>query len=391
MPSTSGNQYDTASSPSTLIALQNLNTSNSSSTNSNYNTNVSTSHSWDVSASTSDATSHSYNESNSISTDTSFVTSNSTSDSTSRSYSESVSTDNSVSNATSHSTSVSTANNVSFSQSDIEVSLNNIIASNYKADQDLAGVQLHESSETDRLMKKLAFADSKFQFIAPLLAGVLETGSSSGSGSSSGGSIGFHASLRPMGFVSPQVEQDYTAQSNGGFGFYSRRTSMVDTGNLRMGGGDTKTGGIGFASGGSVADAVAATQLPFIRTCGVLTPAQIQATVSAAAAKNDTRTQSEIRKLTGELSGRGFSSNSPILAALRVGLAAQNLRATLEGTTQIQIESAKANSEAIFNGQKAVSDQYIQQEGVMVENAKNDTTRAVGVLGAIAQMVSSAL
>lgn len=364
----------------------NTNTNTSQSVSENRNLSVSTSNDTSnvTSHSTSDATNHNFSES--TSTDTSFVTSNTTSNNTTRSYSESTSNDTSKSNVTSNSTSVSTSNSVSFSQSDIEVSLNNILASNYKADQDLEGVRIHELAETDRQNKKLAFAQDKFDFISPLLGGILSGGVGTQTGGS-GGSIGFQASLRPMGFMSPQVEADYTAFNDAGMGHYSmRRTSE-----MWMGSGDVKTGGIGFASGSTVADAVAATRLPYIRTCGVLTPAQVQMSVNAAQAKADTRTQSEIRRVESDLSGRGFSTNSPILAAIRAGLASQNLRATLESQTKIQIEAATTNAQAIFDGQKAVSDQYLQQEQVLLSHEQNENQRSVGVLQAVATMVSSAL
>src|SRR4051794_13178063 len=105
-----------------------------------------------------------------------------------------------------------------------------------------------------------------------------------------------------------------------------------------MAAGDDKTQGIGFANVvGPVANAVAGTRLPFISTSGVLTPAQVQQQVNSAYARNDARTVSEVRKLTGDMAGRGFSANSPILAALQVGLSGQNLRASLAAATQIRL------------------------------------------------------
>ncbi|SIO38110.1 hypothetical protein SAMN05444166_4242 [Singulisphaera sp. GP187] len=159
-----------------------------------------------------------------------------------------------------------------------------------------------------------------------------------------------------------------------------------------MAAGDVKSQGIGFAATvGPVANTVAATRLPFISTGGVLSPAQIQEQVNAAAAKGDARVASEIRKLTGDMAGRGFSSSSPILAALRVGLAGQNLRATLTASSQIKIEAAKVNAEAVYQGQKAVSEQFIQQEQVLNDVERNNVTRQVGVLNAVFSMVGSAL
>lgn len=155
--------------------------------------------------------------------------------------------------------------------------------------------------------------------------------------------------------------------------------------------GDTKTDGIGFAGGTSFPDQVAATQLPFIDTSGVLTPAQIQQQVNAAYARNDAKTNSETLRLIEDMSGRGFSANSPILSALRVGLTGQNLRTSILAEQQIRLEGAKANAEQVLASQKALSEQFIAQEGVLIDKDKNDVTRTVGVLSAISQLVGSAL
>src|SRR4051794_40927061 len=136
--------------------------------------------------------------------------------------------------------------------------------------------------------------------------------------------------------------------------------------------GDTKTDGIGFAGGTSTPDKVAATQLPFIGTSGVLTPGQIQQQVNAAYARNDAKTNSEALRLVEEMSGRGFSANSPILTALRVGLTGQNLRSSISAEQQIRLEGAKANAEQVLASQKALSEQFLAQEGVLVDIEKND-------------------
>ena len=127
--------------------------------------------------------------------------------------------------------------------------------------------------------------------------------------------------------------------------------------------------------------------LPFISTAGVLTPAQIQMQVNAAWARNDSRTQAQILQTQRELAGRGFSSNSPLLEALKVGYIGQNFRANNDAATSIRIQSAQANAEQILNGQKAVADQFNNQQGVVLESEKNQVTRQVGLVGALAQLI----
>ncbi|MDR3635692.1 MAG: hypothetical protein P4L84_17955 [Isosphaeraceae bacterium] len=255
-------------------------------------------------------------------------------------------------------------------------------ASNYRADQDLAGVNVHEAGETNRLNIKLAFAEEKWNELLPAIDSTLGIVDGAVSG---GGGIGFGA-VAPkgptMGFGGVAATDDWQ------LGSYSRR---LVRGPLHMGSGDVKTGGIGFASGSSVADAVAATQLPTIDTSGVLTPAQIQQQVNAAYARNDAKTASSALALIQDMSGRGFSSNSPILAALQVGLTGQNLRSSILAEQQIRLSAAQANAEQVLNSQKAVSDQFIAQEGALIEHERNEVTRTVGVLGAITQMIGSAI
>lgn len=265
-------------------------------------------------------------------------------------------------------------------------------ASNYQADQQLAGVTLRETSETARLNTKLAFADDKWQTLLPVINEALGSAGSS-SDSSGGGSIGFHASTKssPIGFA-PTVRASQSAivadnEPEFQVGHYSRRVASP----LSMGGGDVKTGGIGFATGSTVADAVAATQLPVISTSGVLTPSQVQQLVNSSNARADAKSASEFTRISQQLAGRGFSSNSPILAALQVGLIGQNLRTAISAESQIRIDSAKLNGESITTRQKNASDQFIQQEQVLLDSAKNDVTRTVGILSAVSQLIGAAL
>ena len=127
--------------------------------------------------------------------------------------------------------------------------------------------------------------------------------------------------------------------------------------------------------------------LPFISTAGVLTPAQIQQQVNAAWARNDSRTQAQILQTQRELAGRGFSSNSPLLEALKVGYIGQNFRANNDAATSIRIQSAQANAQQILEAQKAVADQFNSQQGVVLESEKNQVTRQVGLVGALAQLI----
>ncbi len=262
-------------------------------------------------------------------------------------------------------------------------------ASNYQADQQVACANINQAGETSRLNTTLSFADNIFNQVFPLVESAV-----GGSTGGSGGGIGFYGPPSPGGGVSsprmgfggvPAADDKYT------FGTYSSRRISGNLPSVRAGwgGGDIPAQGIGFGAAASptTPDAVAQTNLPFITTSGVLTPSQIQQLVNAAVAKADQRATSQIKQLIGDMSGRGFSVNSPIVSALTVGIQGQSLQSQMATASQIRVDSAKANADAIFNGQKALSDQFIQQEGILNDGAKNEVQRVVGVLSAVCGMV----
>jgi hypothetical protein len=267
-----------------------------------------------------------------------------------------------------------------------------LTASNYQADAGVTAAHIRDSGETERLNISLGFAQQVFGQVFPLVestAGAI-TGQSVG-----GGGIGF-AVPPPSGGggASPRMGFGGNASPDDTYtcGTYSARrlTSKLPVVKaMGWGGGDVPQQGIGFGSSPNttIADAVAQTALPFISTSGVLTPAQIQQLVNAAVAKADQRAASDVRRLVGDLAGRGFSASSPIATALSVGINGQALQAQMAAASQLQIQSAKENADAIFAGQKAISDQFIQQEGVLNDAARTEATRVVGVLQAVCGMV----
>lgn len=155
---------------------------------------------------------------------------------------------------------------------------------------------------------------------------------------------------------------------------------------------DVKSQGIGFASPtGTTPSIVASTQLPVISVSGVLSPGQIQQQVNSLWATAAAKLTADQLQLQSDLTGRGFSANSPILAALNVSLSGQSLRGSLSAEQDLRIQSAKLNADAIFAAQAAVSDQFLKQEGVIVDLDRNNVQRVVGTLQAVAGMIGSAL
>jgi hypothetical protein len=126
---------------------------------------------------------------------------------------------------------------------------------------------------------------------------------------------------------------------------------------------------------------------PFVSTRGIYTAAQVQQQVNLAWARNDSRTQAQLLQTQKELAGRGFSSNSPLLEALKVGYLGQNLRSNAEAATTIRLQSAQANAEQTLKGQELRNTQFNQQQGVAIESEKNQVTRQVGLVGALASLI----
>jgi hypothetical protein len=192
----------------------------------------------------------------------------------------------------------------------------------YEANQQYAGVVLHETSETARLNIKLNYAEEKFEQVYPL------------------------------------VLQSVASAQNGN----------AD---------EPTTPGL-----------LPYTQAPPILVRGVFTPGQVQAQINLAYARNDTRTSSLIRSAQGDLAGRGFSSNSPLLEVLSMGYQGQNFQASNNAATAIRFQSAQANSDQILKSQELANSQFNQIQQVFLASEQNAVTRQVGLLGGVAQMVA---
>lgn len=128
-------------------------------------------------------------------------------------------------------------------------------------------------------------------------------------------------------------------------------------------------------------------QAPVINANGVFTAGQVQAQVNSALARCDSRTQSQIRQMQGDLAGRGFSSNSPLADMLTVGLTGQNLRAGVDAEREIRFEAAKANSDAIFQVNQLQQQQFNQNQQAALDSERNQVTRQVGLVGGLAQLI----
>jgi chemotaxis protein histidine kinase CheA len=268
-------------------------------------------------------------------------------------------------------------------------------ATRYSADQQLAGVNVHETAETARLNIKLAFAQNIYTQISPLITQLVNAGSGF-LGSLSGGttSSGFRPTSgqhlpepqSPLGFrggASASLAVAGWAAGDAVGAYHSRPVASVGAVDLSP----PQDAGQGAGGSTPATTGTVAAGLPFISARGVFTPAQLQQQINQLYARNDARTQGQIRKAQGDLAGRGFSSNSPILDALEVGYFVANLRASIEGASAVRLNAAQANVDAVFRGQSARSDQYLRQEQVLVDADQVDVQRQVGILNAVANLV----
>lgn len=209
----------------------------------------------------------------------------------------------------------------------------------YDADQQLAGIEYSQDAETSRLNTKLAFAQQQINLFLPIIEGVTPT---------------------PPATQMAQVQRQSSPSTRLGVS----TTDLTDTIDPSM------------------------QVIPYISVRPVFTPSEIQQQVNAIYARNDARTVSSIRQSQSELSGRGFSSNSPLIEAIKIGLQGQNLQASVSGASGVRLSSAQANVDAIRESQKLRQDQYDQYWQGAIDIQRNLYTRQVGVLGAVAQMIA---
>lgn len=141
-----------------------------------------------------------------------------------------------------------------------------------------------------------------------------------------------------------------------------------------------------LAAGGLATPGLSVLLTP-ITVGGVFTPAEIQAQVNQSYARNDARTASQIRQAQADLAGRGFSSNSPLLSSLQVGFMGQNLRANTEASISLRVSTATANAKQVLDSQTLANLQFHEQNEVAIDSEKNQVTRQVGIVEALARIV----
>jgi len=102
--------------------------------------------------------------------------------------------------------------------------------------------------------------------------------------------------------------------------------------------------------------------------------------VNAMRAQNDARNATDIRNTTEQIAGRGFTQNSPLMAALTARYNVANTMANTGGERDIRMNAAQMNAEHLLRGQLAQEQQFAtrQQEEISRQAARNHLLQVEG-------------
>lgn len=123
---------------------------------------------------------------------------------------------------------------------------------------------------------------------------------------------------------------------------------------------------------------------PQISAAPIWDEGQIQSQVNTQRAQNDAATQSQMRQTQSQMAGRGFSSNSPLLAALQSGQQMANMQANSAADQGIRWNAAQGNAEQVLKGQMAQEQQYSNRMNEDIERRKANNQYVSSLLGVLA-------
>lgn len=126
---------------------------------------------------------------------------------------------------------------------------------------------------------------------------------------------------------------------------------------------------------------------PNISDAPVYTPQQMNQQVNAQTASNDMATQSKIRQMQSSMAGRGYGSQSPLLAALRQGYQNQNMVTNTANARDTRLNSAKMNSDQVLKAQVAREAQFANRQNEDIERGRVYTGALSPLLSALSGMV----
>lgn len=126
---------------------------------------------------------------------------------------------------------------------------------------------------------------------------------------------------------------------------------------------------------------------PEISVGGVLNPQQIQQQVNSMKAGNQQAGASQMAGQTQSLAGRGFGSNSPLLAALHGQTQASTLGQNVGGERDIRLGAAKENAGQLLSSQTARENQFANRQREDIERRKPYFSMQNTLLSSLAGLV----
>lgn len=126
---------------------------------------------------------------------------------------------------------------------------------------------------------------------------------------------------------------------------------------------------------------------PEISVGGILSPSQISQQINAMRAGNDQAGASQMARQGSETAGRGFGSNSPLLAALRGQTAANTLSENVGGEREIRLSAAQQNAQHLLGTQQAREGQFAARQREDIERRKPYFSMANTLLSTLGGMM----
>lgn len=126
---------------------------------------------------------------------------------------------------------------------------------------------------------------------------------------------------------------------------------------------------------------------PTINTGGVYSPDQIQAQVNASRATTDQSTATNIKNQGQSLAGKGFGSNSPLMAALSGQAQAAGVASNASNETNLRTNAAQMNAKQQLAGQTEAENQYASRQQEDIERHRNYLSSYNSLIGALSGLI----
>lgn len=141
-----------------------------------------------------------------------------------------------------------------------------------------------------------------------------------------------------------------------------------------------------FSSGGGASGGMG--PQPTISARPVYTPGEIRGQQNAMFADAQSAAQNQMSDQTSRLAGQGFSSRSPLLAALQTNAFGQGMSNAQNSAREFGLQASQANAGQVLNAQQAREQQYSNRNQEAIGRDRNRVSFQSSLLNAIAQAIS---